>query len=200
MLCAPGAITRLESDEAWEADVPDDIERIDLVDADAPPDADAEANCEVVGDCGPMLPATESRRPLEYREPVDDARESLEARRERAAEMNMRVSCSVTGDGPGTGGKGAEGGSDKGGLGDGSGLLGVGVPDGVSGKPDSGVPRGVLGICEGGTGKEDRRRGTSFRRSEMRDDIDSVVVEVAIARAANDWEGLQETGGARERV
>lgn len=51
---------------------------------------------------------------------VDSRREeftdNLEDRRDRAAEMNMRVSCSEMGEGPGTGGKGDEGGNEGGGF------------------------------------------------------------------------------------
>ena len=48
-------------------------------------------------------------------EPLVEASESFDARLEREAEMNMRVSCSEMGDGPGTGGRGDDGGRDSGG-------------------------------------------------------------------------------------
>ena len=41
----------------------------------------------------------------------------FDRRRDRSAEMNIIVSCSVIGEGPGTGGSGLEGGSDRGGFG-----------------------------------------------------------------------------------
>ena len=129
-----------------------------------------------VGDNGVAIPADESRlteEEDEQSEPVEDATESLEARRERAAEMNMRVSCSVMGDGPGTGGKGADGGRDKGGLGLGKGLFGM-LDKGV-------VASGVVGMWEGGTGKEERRRGTSLRLLPERD---STVVVAGVVAAA----------------
>lgn len=82
----------------------------------------------------------------------EELRESLEARRERAAEMNMRVSCSVIGEGPGRGGKGDEGGKEGGGLGWGR-----------------GVRRGLVGINVGGAGNDERRRGTALRFSRRRE-------------------------------
>lgn len=95
---------------------------------------------------------------------LEDARESLDARWERAAEINMRVSCSVMGEGPGTGGRGADGGREGGRL-----MLGEGV-----------VMNGEGGMCEGGTGKDERRRGTAplegLRLSRRRDSM--VAVEV----------------------
>lgn len=60
----------------------------------------------------PLALITESR--CEY---VDtDASDIFDARRERAAVINMSVSCSVIGDGPGTGGRGDEGGAEGGDL------------------------------------------------------------------------------------
>ena len=104
--------------------------------------------------------ATESR----LENPLDDAIDSLDARRERAAEINMRVSCSVMGEGPGTGGRGVDGGREGGGL----------MPaDGV-------VINGEGGICDGGAGKDESRRGTAslagLRRSRKRDCTVSVEV------------------------
>ena len=138
----------------------------------------AEPKREDVGDSG-VLPlailaivAVESR--FEYRETVD-AIDILDKRRERSAEMNIIVSCSEIGDGPGTGGSGLEGGSDRGGLGLGPGLGGTmtesGGPSGVS---------GVLGMCDGGTGKDESRRGRALRLSARRDSV--VVVEDMAAR------------------
>ena len=60
----------------------------------------------------PML-AVESR--CESVEPEVDASESFDARLLRDAEMNMSVSCSEMGDGPGTGGSGDVGGRERGG-------------------------------------------------------------------------------------
>lgn len=93
----------------------------------------------------------------------------------------MRVSCSVIGDGPGTGGRGPDGGRDKGGLR----LHEIGV-----------VERGVVGMCEGGTGKEESKRGTSFRLSMERD---SVVVEVvAMARRVAKADNHKRGGGSSQ--
>lgn len=100
---------------------------------------------------------------------LEDARESLDARRERAAEMNMRVSCSEIGDGPGIGGNGVEGGREGGRL-----MLGDGVGVTLNGEG---------GICEGGKGKDERSRGTvplvALRLSRKRDSgrVSVVVVE-----------------------
>ena len=95
--------------DAWEEDAFDANDRIERVEADAPN----------VGDCTEadlalVTLAIESR--LEYSEPAEEASDSFEARRERAAEIKARVSCSVMGEGPGTGGRGAEGGRDNGGF------------------------------------------------------------------------------------
>lgn len=104
--------------------------------------------------------AIESRRDLvdadpdiEYADtdPVVDASDSLDARREREADMNISVSCSLTGEGPGTGGSGDAGGRDSGGLGSG---LGKGL----------GSPAGGGGMNDGGAGKDDRRSGTESSR------------------------------------
>ena len=90
--------------DACEEDAFDANDRIERVEADAPN----------VGDCTEadlalVTLAIESR--LEYSEPAEEASDSFEARRERAAEIKARVSCSVMGEGPGTGGRGAEGGN-----------------------------------------------------------------------------------------
>lgn len=79
----------------------------------------------------------------------------MDALRDRAAEMNKRVSCSVIGDGPGTGGNGVDGGRDNGGLG-----LGNGLPNAAD--------IGVEGMKDGGTGNEERRSGTASRLSSRR--------------------------------
>lgn len=91
--------------------------------------------------------ATESRR--EYMDAVD-AIDIFDARRERSAEMNLRVSCSDMGEGPGTGGRGDKGGPESGGFGLGRGLGSL-------------AESGVLGIWVGGTGKDERSRGTALR-------------------------------------
>ncbi|KAI0684702.1 hypothetical protein BC835DRAFT_1310426 [Cytidiella melzeri] len=114
--------------EGWEEDVLDGRDHIERVEEDVP-------NCGV-------------------REPADDARDSFEARQERAAVMNRRVSCSVTGEGPGTGGRGLEGGRDRGGFGLGSGLEALRLR-GV-------VASGVVEMCDGGAGNKEMRRGTRF--------------------------------------
>lgn len=90
----------------------------------------------------------------------EELRESLEERRARAAEMNIRVSCSVIGEGPGRGGKGEEGGNDGGGL----------ICCGRV------VRRGLGGICVGGAGKEESRRGTALRLSSRWEFVENVVV------------------------
>lgn len=84
--------------------------------------------------------------------------ESLEALRDRAAEMNMRVSCSVMEEGPGTGGKGEVGGREGGGPGWGR-----------------AAKRGLVGMKVGGAGKDERRRGTALRLSRRRDWVGEVV-------------------------
>ncbi len=73
--------------------------------------------------------------------------------------MNARVSCSETGEGPGTGGRGDEGGRDKGGL-EGCRGLGRGL---APGKP-RGVPNGVEGMWDGGAGNEEMSSGTTSLR------------------------------------
>lgn len=69
----------------------------------------------------------------------DDASESLEARLVRAADINIRVSCSDIGEGPGTGGKGLAGGAEGGGFGDEGGFADDGGNEGEG-------ERGLTGI------------------------------------------------------
>jgi hypothetical protein len=149
---------------AWVWEELDPRERTERTDADA-------WSCDAVEDVGCVtliMLTTESRG--EYNEPADDARESLEARLERAADINMRVSCSVIGEGPGTGGRGVEGGKDIGGLGLGRGL----EPD----RAARGVGSGVVGMCDGGAGKDEMSNGMACLRL-----LESVVVEVEVAMA-----------------
>ena len=61
----------------------------------------------------------------------------VDNRRDRSAEMNIRVSCSEMGDGPGTGGKGLDGGKVNGGFG-----LGFGLASTI----DRGVGSGEVGM------------------------------------------------------
>ena len=84
--------------------------------------------------------------------------------------MNIRVSCSVMGDGPGTGGNGLAGGSDNGGLG-----LGPGEGRAI----DKGVASGVVGMWDGGIGKSSSSRGITLRRSASRDEVAVVVDDMA---------------------
>ena len=88
----------------------------------------------------------------------------------------MSVSCSVTGDGPGTGGKGADGGSDKGGL-----VAGLGHGKGLGFKGS-----GEGGMWVGGAGKDERRSGMALCLSARRV---SVVIAVAIAQRVCNGEG-----------
>lgn len=92
-----------------------------------------------------------------------EASDILDARLERAAEMNLRVSFSEMGDGPGTGGNGAEGGRDSGGLGLGSGLWNI-------------PAMGVGGMKDGGAGNEESRSGTALRLSRRRDSVGEIEV------------------------
>lgn len=86
----------------------------------------------------------------------------------------MRVSCSEIGDGPGTGGRGEDGGSEGGGFTKEDEESGLGT---AKGEPW----RGLAGMCVGGAGKEDKRRGTALRLSARRDSVkveDMVCVRV----------------------
>lgn len=121
---------------------------------------------------------TESRH--EYVEPEADASESLDARFERAADINLRVSCSVMGDGPGTGGSGVDGGRDSGGLG-----LGKGVWRALD--------MGVGGMWDGGTGKEESRSGTALRLAVRR--VSVGVVEVMTTNGGLQYWGYDEENG-----
>ena len=71
-----------------------------------------------------------------------EATEYFELREGREAERKRRVSCWEMGDGPGTGGRGRDGGREGGGLGE----------------------TGEAGMKRGGEGKDSRRRGTGGRR------------------------------------
>ena len=76
--------------------------------------------------------------------------------------MNIIVSCSDIGEGPGTGGKGLDGGRERGGF-----ELGPGV-----GKtPDRDAASGELGMCDGGTGKDESNRGRGSCLSARRDSV-----------------------------
>ena len=125
------------------------------------------------GECGAAPPSTlDVLRTLaivaiESRCEYDDAEEltdNFDARRDRAAEINMRVSCSEIGEGPGTGGSGADGGRDGGGLTKEDADSGEGTAKGEPGI-------GLAGIWVGGAGKEDKRRGTALRLSASRDSV-----------------------------
>ena len=98
-----------------------------------------------------------------------DARDILDARRDRAAVINISVSCSLIGDGPGTGGRGDEGGAKGGSLNWGEGT-GEGSGEVERGKGDEGLPecRGEGGMKDGGTGKDSSRTGTAGRLSRPR--------------------------------
>jgi hypothetical protein len=157
-------------------DARDDVVRNDRTDA-------AEPKREDVGDNGVALllamlvtVAVESR--FEYLDAAD-ASDILESRRDRSAEMNIMVSCSDIGEGPGTGGSGLDGGSDNGGLGLGRGL---------DRTADRGVPSGVLGMNDGGAGKDDSRRGRALRLSARRD---SVVVVADMAEGQEQRQSLK---------
>ncbi len=95
--------------------------------------------------------------------------------------MNMRVSCSVIGDGPGTGGRGDEGGAEGGGLnccGEGA---GENRGEGERGNGELGLPenRGEGGMKLGGTGNASSRTGTAGRLSRPRDSIADVEAMMA---------------------
>ena len=71
--------------------------------------------------------------------------------------MNMSVSCSLMGEGPGTGGSGVAVGAERGGL------MNARLGEAGGRKPgegESGVS-GPSGICVGGAGNEERRSGTA---------------------------------------
>ena len=91
----------------------------------------------------------------------------LDNRRDRSAEMNIKVSCSEMGEGPGTGGKGLDGGRDSGGFG-----------PGLGNTIGRGVGSGEIGICDGGTGKSSSSSGITSRRAARRDSV-TVVVDMA---------------------
>ena len=87
--------------------------------------------------------------------------------------MNISVSCSVIREGPGTGGRGAEGGLDGGGLGDersGDGERGSDV--------EAFGTNGEGGMKDGGTGKASRRTGTAARFPRTRVSIVDIVAMV----------------------
>ena len=102
-----------------------------------------------------------------------DARDILDVRRERAAEMNMSVSCSVIREGPGTGGRGADGGPDGGGLGD--------ERSGDEGRGNDVETLGTIcegGMKDGGMGKASSRTGTAARFPRTRVSVVDVVAMV----------------------
>lgn len=86
----------------------------------------------------------------------------------------MSVSCSVIGEGPGTGGSGEDGGRDGGGF-PGAELFG----DGLIGDGLRGV-NGEEGMWEGGAGKDESNRGTALRRSRKLERDSVVDVEVIV--------------------
>ena len=114
-----------------------------------------------------------------------DARDIFDDRRERAAEMNMRVSCSVIGEGPGTGGSGADGGAESGCFAPGEETGEMNGEEAGGGRGDPGTPtrRGDGGMKAGGTGKESSRSGTVSRLSRER--VSVVDVEAMIELAVN---------------
>ena len=103
-----------------------------------------------------------------------DARDIFDVRRERVAEMNMSVSCSVIGEGPGIGGRGADGGLESGAF-EGERRGEIERRSGDDGLLES---RGEGGMKDGGTGKASRRTGTAARLSRTRVcvvDVDAMV-------------------------
>ena len=134
----------------------------------------------------------------------------FEARRERAAEMNSSVSCSVIGEGPGTGGSGADGGADSGAEGDDSDdvdaldwgdAAGERSGEAERGNGDEGPAerRGEGGMKEGGAGKDSRRKGTAGRFSRVRDSV--VCVEAMAGRSVVEGARLVkgQTSAGRKR-
>lgn len=97
-----------------------------------------------------------------------EERDIFDARREREAEMSMRVSRSSMGEGPGSGGNGVDGGRDGGGF---------------------EVGRGLVGMWEGGAGKDSRRKGTDTF------DLPGAAVENNIVL---DGSGQREVGSSVE--